>query len=533
MAKQKQPPPPPTAAPWVAGPAAEPEPEIEASGGGDFYDPAADADLEAFLEEATQPPAPAMVPHVEPQRVIAEAPKPAPAPTPVAESAALPQPTSGDYLRVAEETPWTQVEPQDTAQDATQFELPLPIAAQDEEPFELPLPVAAQDEEPFELPLPVQAPAPIERPAPAQLQRPAPAPIHRPAPMPASGHSVGTDWDRPVQEPVGGAEWRKPVVRPVAESGWRRWLYFASAKTLNLGENPADISARELDRKLQTPLEREFSIGVVQIKGGAAKTTTAIGIGNAFAEARTDAVVAIDANPDRGNMARRTELRTDSNVFTLIAAQRPTRAQEVRVHTNQTPAGLEVLASAQDPAAAQSFSERDYAEAFGILRDFYSLIISDCGTNITHSATQAVLAGADALVIPLDARSDSADEAVATFNYLYGAHAKDPQTNQPIVDDQGNRQWLYRHLLARTVVVISHQRPGRRMFDVDKSLAWFRERVMDVHVIPYDPHLEESGEIVPDRLNAATKQAYRELAAKIAGAFPSTYSADSHLRRAV
>ncbi|NKR28865.1 AAA family ATPase [Rhodococcus hoagii] len=446
-----------------------------------------------------------MVSHVEPQRSVEEPPKPAS--VPAATSTALPQPTSGDGLRVAEETASAQAQQEG----------------------------AEPDEEPFELPLPVQAPVAIERPVPAQVHRPAPAPIQRPTPVPASGHSVGTDWDRLVQDgaPVGGAEWRKPVVRPVAESGWRRWLYFASAKTLNLGENPADISARELDRKLQTPLEREFSIGVVQLKGGAAKTTTALGIGNAFAEARTDAVVAIDVNPDRGNMARRTELRTDSNVFTLIAGQRPTRVQEVRVHTNQTPAGLEVLASAQDPAAAQSFSEQDYAEACGILRDFYSLIISDCGTNITHSATQAVLAGADALVIPLDARSDSADEAVATIDYLHGAYAKDPLTNQAIVDGQGNRQWLYRHLLARTVVVISHQRPGRRMFDVDNSLAWFRERVMDVHVIPYDPHLEESGEIIPDRLNAATKQAYRELAAKLAGTFPSTYSADSHLRRAV
>nr|WP_258957191.1 hypothetical protein [Rhodococcus globerulus] len=39
---------------------------------------------------------------------------------------------------------------------------------------------------------------------------------------------------------------------------------------------------------------------------------------------------------------------------------------------------------------------------------------------------------------------------------------------------------------------------------------------MNVHVIPYDQHLEEGGEIIPDRLNAATKRAYRELTAKLA-----------------
>ncbi|AHK35563.1 hypothetical protein OPAG_08346 [Rhodococcus opacus PD630] len=326
-------------------------------------------------------------------------------------------------------------------------------------------------------------------------------------------------------------DWRRDGVQPVAESGWRRWVYFASGKTLNLGENPSDVSARELDRQLQTPIEDEFSLGIVQLKGGAAKTTTAIGLGNAFAEVRTDAVIAVDVNPDRGNLARRTRSRTDSSVFTLLGARRPNRVQEVRAHTNETPAGLEILASAQDPATTQAFSADDYHAVIDIVKDFYSLIVSDCGTNITHQATQAVLRRADALVIPLDAKNDSAEEAVAAIEYLHSAYAKDPETNQAITDDQGNTQWLYRHLLARTIVVVSHQRPGKRMFDVDKSLAWFKERVMDVHVIPYDPHLEESSEIVPERLDPATRLAYRELAAKVARLFPITYSTGS-LRRA-
>ncbi|WP_157092604.1 MinD/ParA family ATP-binding protein [Rhodococcus sp. ADH] len=314
--------------------------------------------------------------------------------------------------------------------------------------------------------------------------------------------------------------WRVDRTHAIAESGWRRWLFFASAKTVNLGENPADIAHRELTRRLQRPIDADFKLGIVQLKGGAAKTTTAIGVGNAFAEVRTDAVLAVDVNPDRGNLARRTTSRTDGSVFTLLDAPRPQRVHEIRTHTNQTPAGLEILASAQDPATAQSFSAADYDQILDVVKDFYSLIIADCGTNITHPATQAVLAHSDALIIPLDAKQDSADEAVAAIDYLHSAYAKDPDTNLPVTDENGHRRWLYRHLLARTIVVVSHQRPGKRPFDVDKSLAWFQERVHEVHVIPYDPHLEESAEIFPDRLNPATTSAYRGLAAKVADLFP-------------
>lgn len=477
MAKQKQPAPQPSAPPWVAGP--QLQPEADYAGETECHDPASDVlDLEAFLDEVTKSPAGA---------------------TPVVEARYT-------HDGAVPELAWARQPAPDTAS-----------ATADEQPSVHDVEVA--DEEHFEAPLPVRTPPRIQQPAPRSVTR----------------QAVGTSWDHAEQGivPAGTVDWRTPPARPVPGSGWRRWLYLASAKSINLGENPADAAIRELDRKIQTPLDREFSLGVVQLKGGAAKTTTSIGLGNAFAETRPDAIVAIDVNPDRGNMGRRTELRTGSNVFSLIASRRPTRVQDVRAHTNQTSAGLEVLASAQDPAIAQSFSEWDYAGVFGILSDFYSVIISDCGTNITHSATQAVLARADALIIPLDARSDSAEEAVATIDYLHWAYAKDPETNAALIDDQGHQQWIYRHLLARTVVVISHQRPGRRRFDVEKSLDWFRERVMDVHVIPYDPHLEEGGQIIPERLSAATRLAYRELAAKVAGVFPSTYSTDPHLRRAV
>ncbi|MBF6137782.1 MinD/ParA family protein [Nocardia otitidiscaviarum] len=326
-------------------------------------------------------------------------------------------------------------------------------------------------------------------------------------------------------------DWRRDTVRPVPGSGWRRALYLMSGKTFNLGESPAEARARELDRRIRTAIESDFRVGFVQLKGGSGKTTTAMGVGNAFAAGRTDGVVAFDVNPDRGNLARRTVARTESSALTLLAGPRPRRVQDVRAHTQLTPAGLDILASAADPATADSLSAHDYRRLVELAGDYFPLMLADCGTGITHPATQAVLEEADALVIPLDAKKDSADEAVAAVEYLHNAYAKDPVTGAALTDERDERRWLYRGLLSRTVVVISHQQPGRRGFDSSAATSWFRQWVHAVHEIPYDRHLDEGGVIDPQLLHPRTRLAYRELAAALAGLFPMKYSPGTGLLR--
>lgn len=43
------------------------------------------------------------------------------------------------------------------------------------------------------------------------------------------------------------------------------------------------------------------------------------------------------------------------------------RYSDVRVHSSQAPSRLEVLASEQDPAVSEGFSESDYRDAMDIL----------------------------------------------------------------------------------------------------------------------------------------------------------------------
>ncbi|MGV9679196.1 MinD/ParA family ATP-binding protein [Nocardia sp. NPDC003482] len=323
--------------------------------------------------------------------------------------------------------------------------------------------------------------------------------------------------------PPTARDWRRDTVRPAPGGGWRRALYRMSGGTLDPGESPAQTRARELDSRIRTAIESEFRIGFVQFKGGSGKTTTALGVGSAFAACRTDGVIAVDLNPDRGNLARRTACRTDTSTLTLLAAPRPRRVQDIRAHTRPTPAGLDILASTADPATGDSLSAPDYHRLVELAGEYFPLMLADCGTGITHPATRAVLDAADALVIPLDAKDDSAAEAAATVEYLYHA-AEDPVSGAPLLDERDEPRRPYRNLLARTVVVISHQQPGRRRFDTTAAVGWFTQWVHAVHEIPYDRHLDEGGVIDPQRLHPRTLRAYRILAATLADLVPRKHS---------
>ena len=65
---------------------------------------------------------------------------------------------------------------------------------------------------------------------------------------------------------------------------------------------------------------------------------------------------------------------------------------DVRHYTSQGDSRLEILASEVDPTTAEAFSESDYLETLRILEVHYTIMLTDCGTGISHSAMQGILA---------------------------------------------------------------------------------------------------------------------------------------------
>ena len=201
--------------------------------------------------------------------------------------------------------------------------------------------------------------------------------------------------------------------------GWRRWVYLASGTLINLGEGPKEIHRKSLTAQVNRPLRGCYRIALLSLKGGVGKTTITATLGATFASIRGDRVIAVDANPDRGTLSQKVPLETPSTVRHLLRdAEGIESYSDVRSYTSQGPSRLEVLASESDPAVSEAFSSDDYARTLEVLERFYSLVLTDCGTGMLHSAMSAVLSKADVLIVISSGSVDGARSASATLDWL-------------------------------------------------------------------------------------------------------------------
>ncbi|AMO63255.1 ATPase involved in chromosome partitioning [Mycolicibacterium phlei] len=288
--------------------------------------------------------------------------------------------------------------------------------------------------------------------------------------------------------------------RPPSE-GWRKWLYYGSGRLINLGEGPRAQRRRALTAQVQRPLRGCYRIAVLSLKGGVGKTTVTATLGATLASVRGDRVIAVDANPDRGTLSQKVPLETPATVRHLLRDAEGIQAySDVRAYTSQGPSRLEVLASESDPAVSEAFSSEDYLRTLEVLERFYSLVLTDCGTGLMHSAMSAVLTKADLLVVVSTGSVDGARSASATLDWL-DAHG-------------------YQQLVRDSIAVINAVRPRSGKVDMKKVVDHFSRRCRAVVQVPFDPHLEEGAEISLDRLKPATREALIELAAVVAAGFP-------------
>jgi MinD-like ATPase involved in chromosome partitioning or flagellar assembly len=277
-------------------------------------------------------------------------------------------------------------------------------------------------------------------------------------------------------------------------------VYVLSGRLINPGESPADIHRRELIARINAPLLGCHKIALLSLKGGVGKTTVTATLGSTFASLRGDRVVAVDANPDRGTLSQKIPLETSATVRHLLRdAQRVRRYTDVRAYTSQGPSRLEVLASEQDPAVSEAFSEDDYRRTVTLLEHFYNMVLTDCGTGLMHSAMYGVLGLADQLIIVSSGSIDGARSASATMDWL---------------DAHGHGD-----LVKNSVVVINFVHRSSGGVDLGKVAEHFAARCRAVVRIPFDAHLEEGAEVDLDRLEPATRMALLELGAAVADAF--------------
>ena len=290
-------------------------------------------------------------------------------------------------------------------------------------------------------------------------------------------------------------------VKPPPAGGWRRLLYTLSGQLVNVGESARTIRYNNLVAQANRPLAGCHRIACLSLKGGVGKTTITATLGATFASIRGDRVVAVDANPDRGTLSQKVPMETPATVRHLLRdIDSIERYSDIRGYTNQGPSRLEVLASESDPAVSEAFSAEDYTRALAVLERFYSLVLTDCGTGLMHSAMSAVLATTDTLIVVSSGSVDGARSASATLDWL---------------DAHGHQD-----LVADSIAVINGVRPRSGKIDMQKVVDHFARRCRAVQLVPFDPHLEEGAEIDLDRLKRPTREALVELAAAVTEGFP-------------
>lgn len=292
-----------------------------------------------------------------------------------------------------------------------------------------------------------------------------------------------------------------PRQPPVPTMGWQRVVHRLSGGTVTPRPGPAERQREELERRLRTPIEGSRRVVVMSRKGGVGKTTMTLALGSVFSTIRGDRVVAVDANPDAGNLAHRVAPPNKRTVTDVLAdMDRITSYSQLRAYLSQaSQSRLEVLASDDDPRIGMALDREDYHRLIGLLDHYYNLILLDTGTGILDSANQGLLAEADELVLVLRAGVDGGRAAALTLDWL----------------DEHD----YGDLVRRAVVVLNGVRSGVGA-PLEPMTEHFSQRCSRVVTVPWDPALETGGQTTLSTLRSETQDGLVAMAAAVADNFP-------------
>ncbi len=348
-----------------------------------------------------------------------------------------------------------------------------------------------------------------------EQQRQVPSPAPRPAPAPPPSHYYGESIDqRQAAQPQHASAASmgnhraidalshvgvRSAVKMPSQRGWRHWLYVMTR--INLGFSPDEIYELDLFTRIRRNARDSYQIGVFGLKGGVGKTAVTVALGSTLSNVRGDRILAIDADPDGGNLADRAGRQSAATIADLLSDKELTRYNDIRAYTSMNSSNLEVLSSEEYSAARREFNDDDWRSATEIVSRYYNLVLADCGAGLFQPGARGVLSSVSGLVIVASASIDGARQAAITMDWL--------------------RQNGYQDLLGRSCVVINHVTPAKPNIDVDDLVQQFERHVPPgrVIVLPWDKHIAAGTEIQLDLLGKTFSRRMVELAAALSDDF--------------
>ena len=346
---------------------------------------------------------------------------------------------------------------------------------------------------PAPAPRPASAPAPSQHFADSETRRPGKALASQPAPTSAA--TIGNHRAIDALSHVGV----RSAVKMPSQRGWRHILYMLTR--INLGLSPDELYEMDLHTRIRRNARDSYQIGVFGLKGGVGKTAVTVALGSSLSKIRGDRILAVDADPDGGNLADRAGRQSAATVADLLSDKELTRYNDIRAYTSMNESNLEVLSSEEYSGARREFNDDDWKGATSIVSRYYNLVLADCGAGLFQPAARGVLSTVSGLVIVASASIDGARQAAVTMDWL--------------------RQNGYQDLLGRSCVVINHVVPGKPNIDVADLVQQFERHVPPgrVVVLPYDKHIAAGTEIQLDLLSRTFRRRIVELAAGLSDDF--------------
>ncbi|WP_315071823.1 AAA family ATPase [Actinomyces massiliensis] len=280
----------------------------------------------------------------------------------------------------------------------------------------------------------------------------------------------------------------------------------ANIMGLSLPPSPAELTERADIAKVSQHWPGLRTIAIVNGKGGSGKTPTTILLSAVLARYGGGGVIAWDNNSTRGTLGWRTEQADhDRTVADLIPAaeqflQRDSRLADLDAYTHhQRVDRFNVLRSKPELLSTQQPSdEASFRAVHAVLARACRIIMIDTGNDESTPAWSAMIAKADALVVPTRTLPEHAESARLLLDEL--ACSSDQHAA---------------HLAGEAIIVVSQS--GKAEPTPERYVGIFNDMAGAAVGIPYDPGMSGSP-LLLDSLAPPTRRAWIRAAAALADA---------------
>lgn len=479
--------------------------------------PAAETDADAPAPEAPTDPTPGSGHrgrHSQPESTSAPEAEQAPARTTPADA----KPETAPIIDRAPLFPRT---PAPTSPDPAPVTAPVPAAGGTPAPsasFPSATPAPAADEEPAPAAVDGSVAATDAAPArDAHIAEGAPsAPAPEPTPTSSSPRSATASRSaaRPVAAPAVSAD-GKPLptlqdlrggTRPLAAApptrGFPAFITRLTGGGITPRPNRAERRERAETERIRRPLEHPRNIVVVNLKGGAHKTTACLMIASTLGVARGASVLAWDNNETRGTLGWRGSQGENHHTVRDLLDDLETLGDGAsasdldRYVRHQDATRFDLLASDEDAGSAMLMDGPAFADLNEALSRFYRVKVIDTGNNVRASNWLAAVGAADQLVIISTVREDTFNAAAWMIDELRATG---------YADKVDHAVTILSHSSAKGIDKVLHKR----------LLSHFGAHTRVVHEVPFEKQFVDGGELDWSRVSRETKRAWLAATATI------------------